>query len=451
MRRALGLVALVAVIQAVASGQTLGVLHIKVTLTDAARASVPVSHHALLISDNPSTTSPRRVVTKDDGTADVRLPPGNYTVESDEPFAFEGKGYQWTETLDVPAGRDVVLELTAKNAEVGAAPAPVPAAVPRKDDPSLPPRWQDNLVTVWTLQSRASGVIVDAAGLVVTNERGIGGATTVEVQLTPAVKVAGRVLATDREHDIAVLWIDPATAAALRPVPPGCADGRKDVEFARIAPVGEVCEVITSAEKAKLTTPAPVATRLPVEPEPPISAEVLDAEVKRRAGNLKPYVMASADFDIAFLTPVMIKGATTMEFGELAKYFAEAPAVLAVRVTPKMAESFWTKVARGAAYTQGAALPAFKHFKPGFARMRALCGNDEVTPVHPFILERRVSETDGTHEGLYVFDPGALAHCTSVKLVLFSEKGPEKPDTLTVDPKVIERISQDFAIMSPAR
>jgi ribosomal protein S18 acetylase RimI-like enzyme len=28
-----------------------------------------------------------------DGTADIRLRPGNYTVESDEPFAFQGKGF----------------------------------------------------------------------------------------------------------------------------------------------------------------------------------------------------------------------------------------------------------------------------------------------------------------------------------------------------------------------
>ena len=125
--------------------------------------------------------------------------------------------------------------------------------------------------------------------------------------------------------------------------------------------------------------------------------------------------------------------------------------MLVVRVTPKMAESFWTKVARGAAYTQGAVLPAFKHFKPGFLRMRALCGTDEVTPIHPFVLERRVSEADGTHEGLYVFDPEAFAHCASVKLVMYSEQGPEKPDTLTVDPRVIEGISKDFAIMSAAR
>ena len=62
--------------------------------------------------------APRRIVTALDGTADVRLRPGNYTVESDRPVAFQGKAYQWTQIVDIAAGRDAVLELTADNAEV---------------------------------------------------------------------------------------------------------------------------------------------------------------------------------------------------------------------------------------------------------------------------------------------------------------------------------------------
>ena len=190
---------------------------------------MPVPRHALLISDNPATSSPRRVVTAPDGTVDVRLRPGSYTVESDEPVAFDGKGYQWTQTVEITAGRDVVLELTAENAEVGAAPASSSSSrAPKENDPSLLlPQWKDSVVAVWTPESRASGFVVDAAGLVVTNQRVIGSASAVEVQLTPSVKVAARVLAADRARDVAVLWIDPATIASVRPVPLDCADGSK--------------------------------------------------------------------------------------------------------------------------------------------------------------------------------------------------------------------------------
>ena len=78
---------------------------LRVVVVDAEGKAMPVPRHALLISDNPTSAPPRRVVTTLDGTADVRLRPGNYTVESDEPLAFQGKAYQWRHTLDVAAGR----------------------------------------------------------------------------------------------------------------------------------------------------------------------------------------------------------------------------------------------------------------------------------------------------------------------------------------------------------
>ena len=56
------------------------------------------------------------------------------------------------------------------------------------------------------------------------------------------------------------------------------------------------------------TAQRPAATRLPVEPLRPFPADALDAAVQRRAGNLSRYQMSSSDFDITFLTPVMVSG-----------------------------------------------------------------------------------------------------------------------------------------------
>jgi hypothetical protein len=219
---------------------------------------------------------------------------------------------------------------------------------------------------------------------------------------------------------------------------------------ARLIPVNDVCEAMKAAEKARQTAQRPAAAHLPVEPTRPFPADVLDAATKSRAGNLIAYQTSSSDFDIVFLTPVLIAGAPgntpQTNFGDWSEYFADVPPVLVVRVTPKLAESLWTTIARGAAYTQGVALPPIKHFKPGFSRLRVLCSDVEVAPIHPFTLEQRVSETDAVREGLYVFDPQALGpHCASVKLVLSSEKAPDKTDTRVVDPRVIEKIWQDFA------
>ena len=182
--------------------------------------------------------------------------------------------------------------------------------------------------------------------------------------------------------------------------------------------------------------------------------------------------MSASDFDIAFMTPVHVYGAQhrdeivrrsrsrgagsptvgptsvnpLVDFGNWSDYVREVPPVLMIRVTPRQVEGFWTKVARGAAQTQGVSLPPFKRFTSGFLRMRAFCGDVEVTPIHPFTLEHRVSETDVIDEGLYVFDPAEFGpSCASVRLILYSQKEPEKADTRAVDGKVVQQIWQDFA------
>jgi S1-C subfamily serine protease len=541
MVRALVVATLLLAIPRAGAIQALSVLHVKVILVDAERRATPVPRHALLVSDNPPSAPPRRIVTGLNGTADVTLRPGNYTVESDRPVAFQGKAYQWTQTVHIVAGRDAVLELTADNAEV----EPVTSdstTSPTADSSSLLTQWQESIVALWTPTAHGSGFVIDAKGLIATSQRIIATATSVEVQLTPAVKVAASVLAADPVRDVAILWIDPKVLTSVRPVPLACAQpgkpvaegqelfsigtpfrGQKSIESgtvsrveahaivsdlilaagsaggpvfgaggevigittvgdkgdedsrvaARVVRVSEACDVIASADKKMKDARPPDGANLPVEPVRPFPVNTLKEVVQRRVGSLSPYQMSSSDFDVNFITPVMTYGAEyeteqarererrrgaptpggdptfvrpLMDFSNWSAYVADFPQVLLVRVTPKLVEGFWTTVARGAARTQGVALPPIKHFKSGFSRMRAFCGDAEVTPIHPFKLEQRVSETDAIYEGLYVFDPGALGpQCATVKLVLYSEKEPEKGDSRVVDPKVVQQIWQDFA------
>jgi len=382
--------------------------------------------------------------------------------------------------------------------------------------------------------------VIDRARLIVTNQRVVGTARSVEVQLSPAVKIAATVVAADPARDVAVLRIDPTIAASLVPVPLGCSatkapvvagqeiftigvtsqgpktvksatvrgvdprtlrsdlylspgtaggpvfsasgvvlgltsvvedrDGGPDKDFPVIR-VDEACAVVASAEQKMKDASPPSAVHLPMEPTQPFPVDALIDAAQHRAGSLNPYPMLSSDFDIVFITPVMTyaaqyqseqasrreraRGTRTpdgdyvrplMNFGNWSEYVAENPPVLLVRATPKLVEGFWTKVARGAAQTQGVSLPPMKRVKASFSRLRAFCGDAEVTPIHPFKLEQRVSETEAIDEGLYVFDPGALGpSCGTVKLVLYSEKEPEKGDSRTVDPKVIQQIWDDFA------
>ena len=78
--------------------------------------------------------------------------------------------------------------------------------------------------------------------------------------------------------------------------------------------------------------------------------------------------------------------------------------------------------------------------------MRAFCGETEVTPIHPFMVEQRISQTEALYEGLYAFDPAAFGpQCGSVKLTIYSEKEPDKGDTRVVDPAVLQQVTRDFA------
>src|SRR4029079_9858015 len=83
----------------------------------------PPARPARLISHEPQTQETRRIVTSIDGTADVRLRPGRYVIESDQPIALEGKAYRHMQGTGLVAGQDSSLELTIANA-VGDAVAP---------------------------------------------------------------------------------------------------------------------------------------------------------------------------------------------------------------------------------------------------------------------------------------------------------------------------------------
>ncbi|HUL74863.1 MAG TPA: serine protease, partial [Vicinamibacterales bacterium] len=520
--------------------QGTSVLHIKISVVDADQRPEPVARHALLVSDNPSTTVPLRVVTRPDGTAEVRLRPGSYTVESDRPAVLRGRAYDWTQIVDIVAGRDTTLELTAANAEVGPAAAAMEAtATPAEERPaaSLLAKWQGSVVALWTEHRHSAGFIVSGTGLVATSQSGIGDATSVEVQLSPTEKVAGRVLATDPEHDVAVVQIDPAAMTSAQPVPLACGaavvttvastqdlvtievpflgvksatsggvvalgadvidtdfalaassaggpvfagdgpavgltsmpdtdaaigpvDRRRASAQVRVVRAPAICAAVASAEKSLAAAAPPSAARLPVEPSKALPVEPASA----RGFSLSPYASSSSDFDILFITPALLASAESQQgrtggandtlsglravtdFGEWSEYVSQSPPVLFIRATPKQAESFWMKFARGAASTQGASIPPIKHLGPGFSRMRVLCGKTEIAPVHPFRIRARVSASDAVDEGFYAFDPMAIGpQCGTVSLVLSSVKDPAKTETRVIDPAVIARVWQDFA------
>ncbi len=386
-------------------------LTVRVLLVDEAGTATPVSRHGLLVSDTPPSAAPQRVVTNADGTAGLVLRPGSYIVESEQAVAFQGQAYLWIQPVDVVAGRDAVLELTADNAIVEPLTDEVIAAAtgggesPARPSPADMVRpWTKSVVAIWTPTGHTSGFVIDERGLIATSQRIVGAATSVEVQFSPSMKVAGRVLAADPARDVALVRVAASTVASLPPVPLDCTGpamplvdeqavmtigvplrGSADIAFGtvrrvssrlvgadfdlrqsgpggpvftedgRVAGIASVandddaddlrgdspivsvdhaCAAMQSVGDAMRDGTAPDDARLPVEAATAMPTAMLEDAVAKRAGSLAPYEMSSSDFDITFITPVLLYAALrhgelpTMDFGNWSDYVRSAPPVL---------------------------------------------------------------------------------------------------------------------------
>jgi S1-C subfamily serine protease len=204
-----------------------GVLRIKVTLANDAQVPTPIQRHALLVSDEPPSAEPRQIFTAADGTVVLRLRPGSYVVESDRPVSFGGRAYQWRQEVEIAAGGELTLDLTADNAEIvplSMLSSPMVASGSREGP--LLSKYQESVLAVWSPTARASGFVVDSRGLIATDGRAVGTATVVEVQVTPTVKVPATVLFSGRSRDVAIVRVDPSLVAARPTLAPACPPSR---------------------------------------------------------------------------------------------------------------------------------------------------------------------------------------------------------------------------------
>ena len=91
-------------------------------------------------------------------------------------------------------------------------------------------------------------------------------------------------------------------------------------------------------------------------------------------------------------------------------------------------------------------LPPSTHVDGALARLRVFCGDAELTPIHAFTLDTPLPGGDSAvREALFAFAPDALGpSCGTARMMLYSEKNPQKPDTKTLDAAVLAHIAQDF-------
>src|SRR5277367_5790762 len=71
-------------------------------------------------------------------------------------------------------------------------------------------KLKNSVVAVHSEFGIGSGFLVDASGLVVTNNHVVNASSYLAVQFDDKRKVPARLIATDPDKDVAVIWFDPA-------------------------------------------------------------------------------------------------------------------------------------------------------------------------------------------------------------------------------------------------
>ena len=145
-----------------------------------------------------------------DGQAETEVPRGRYQLSTPQPVDFQGKQYSWSVELNV-TGSDQTVELSNDNAKVGEG-TPTPPSRTTDELAVFFRRYQNSVVTVWSEIGHGTGFIVDAKGLVLTNQHVVGPSEIIAVQFDQQRKVPAMLLSSNPEKDVAVLWF---SASAL--------------------------------------------------------------------------------------------------------------------------------------------------------------------------------------------------------------------------------------------
>ncbi len=147
-----------------------------------------------------------------DGIAEIELLAGKYKVVTDKPVELFDKSYRWE--FDVQFAKpENTLELSNDNAHT------TPLAGGREahiDELAFQyKRVKDAVVTVWTEHGAYDAVVVDPAGLVLTVQRPLEHSAWLAVQVDDRRRLPAVIAAADKEHDIAVLRINPFASGEI--------------------------------------------------------------------------------------------------------------------------------------------------------------------------------------------------------------------------------------------
>lgn len=182
-------------------------VHVHVVLVDSELNQKPVPFLNLTLKGAATSSE---LKTRLDGTAETTLPAGAYTVTTAKPVNFDGKRYSWSLRVTL-TGAEQTIDLTNENAraEDNAAAAPPRSSGASSGDLTEQfKKLKNTVVTVISESGHGTGFFVDGKGLVLTNQHVVAQAQYLVVQFDREHKIAARLIASDAQKDVALLWVN---------------------------------------------------------------------------------------------------------------------------------------------------------------------------------------------------------------------------------------------------
>jgi S1-C subfamily serine protease len=310
-----------------------------------------------------------------DGKAEKQLEPGRYTISSPKPLELDGKRYVWNLALQV-TGPEQHIDLTNDNAKIEDLPGSASSGEKKPSSgaadgelTALFDRLKNSVVAIHSESRNGSGFLVDSSGLVVTNNHVVNGSSYLAVQFDDKRKVPARLIASNADKDVAVIWFDPAAFrdAVVAPLLPNDAASHLVVgqrvftignplgrdkalttgvvskitkeainsdininpgnsggpfftldgqvagittsvlrNLASIVPVEVVRPLVDEARKKIAGEKPPSPLALPVEPTDMFPADALRKMLSQEKLDLKPYSYDAGEFRVWFMTPPVV-------------------------------------------------------------------------------------------------------------------------------------------------